>query len=100
MGDQLDTLGRSFASKLLIIVTDGKYTTADPKDAAQDLQVNGVEIIVVGVTDNIDEQNLQDMSSSPGQLNRNYFLSPDYADLENKAALIGQYACPGEYGLC
>ena len=54
-------------------------------------------MIAVGVTDAIAEENLVDICSSPGQLNRNYFLSPDYSDLQNnKAVLIGQYLCPGQ----
>lgn len=75
----------SDVSKLAVVITDGKSTYDSDKtlDSAEDLKGDGVEIITVGITGSIDEEELRAISSFPQMLNQNYFTSADFQQLEN-----------------
>ena len=74
---------RDGASRVAIIITAGQPTvsaglTVDEAQAAQD---EGIQMFSVGISDNVDVNTLQYLSSSPRILNQNYFTSTDFGQL-------------------
>ena len=74
---------RSDVTNLAFIITDGYPTVDENKtdDEALALRNNGVIMFSVGITTKTQEVWLKNMSSSPHELNRNYFKSPDFDQL-------------------
>lgn len=74
---------RAGVQNIAIIVSDGvpnldvDLTVPD----AEALAAAGVQVYAVGITDLIDEELLQDLSSQPQVLNQNYFIAPDFTAL-------------------
>ena len=86
-----------------IILTDGKPTgvatggatgEALAKQEAQMLRDSGVRIISIGVTRQISESLLKDMSSPPRVKDQDYFTSPDFNKLKSLLLNIINSACP------
>ena len=71
---------RSDVTNLAFIITDGYPNVEADKtdDEALALRNNGVIMFSVGITARTQEAWLKNMSSSPHELNRNYFKSPDF----------------------
>ena len=69
---------------LLIVITDGKSTFDADRTipTAEDLRRDGVEMVSIGVTNSIDEDELRGLSSSPQVRGQNYFTSVDFQQLE------------------
>ena len=80
---------------LLIAITDGKSTFDNDRTIpiAEDLQRDGVNIVAVGITNSVDENELRGISSQPQVENRNYFTSPDFQQLENIIENLLASAC-------
>ncbi|XP_070554253.1 sushi, von Willebrand factor type A, EGF and pentraxin domain-containing protein 1-like [Ptychodera flava] len=55
--------GRQLAKKLVILLTDGRANT-NPRSAGESLRNNGVEILAVGVGDNINDDELIDVATA------------------------------------
>jgi len=80
---------RSDADNIAVIITDGvsnppdnsPYTASDTLPFAQDAKDRGIEIISVGVTQNVNIDEVKGMSSAPQELNLNYYLVRDFTDL-------------------
>ncbi len=74
---------RDRASKVAIIITDGQPTVFRrlTEDEAQAAQGEGIQMFSVGITDNVDVNTLQYLSSNPRTLNQNYFTSTDFGQL-------------------
>ena len=70
---------------LLIVITDGKSTFDSDRTlpTAEDIRQDGVQMVSIGITNSIDETELQGLSSPPQILGQNYFTSPDFQQLEN-----------------
>ena len=68
---------------LAIVITDGKSTfdNASTIPNAQDLKRDGVQVLRVGVTNSMDENELKGLSSLPQVRDRNYFTTPDFQQL-------------------
>ena len=82
-----------------IILTDGKPTGGEVGEAlakkeAQMLRDSGVRIISIGVTRQISEALLKDMSSPPREKDQDYFTSPDFNKLNSLLLNIINSACP------
>jgi len=86
---------RSDVTNLAIVITDGvsnppdwspynMYTAADTLPFAQEAKDKGIEIISVGVTSNVNVDEVRGMSSPPQQLDLNYYLVTDFTDLANR----------------
>lgn len=73
----------SSRSKLAIVITDGKSTYDSDKTIpiAKDLRQDDVEIISVGVTSSIDEEELKAISSLPQIKDKNYYTSENFQQL-------------------
>ena len=63
---------RPHADNVIIIITDGRSSpeTRRPEPEAERLRAAGVRIVVVGVTNLIDEEELRRLSSAPHRRNR------------------------------
>jgi len=91
---------RSNVENLAIVITDGQsnppdwspyniYTAADTLPFAQEAKDKGIEIISVGVTMNVNVDEVKGMSSPPQELNLNYYLVRDFTDLADRVDDIG-----------
>ena len=81
-------------------MTDGKstYDSHLTIPYAQDLKDVGVKVFSVGVTDSIDVNEIQSMSSGDQVLNKDYFLISDFDTLNTYEvidAMMGS-VCSGE----
>ena len=73
-----------FAAKIAVLITDGK-STSDSKDtvaSAMEAKNKGITVFAIGVTDNIDQEELRQISSDPQILGVNFFLSPNFEALD------------------
>ena len=50
-------------------------------EAAQEAQEADIHMFIVGVSQDVDDNELKQMSSDPKQLGENYFMSPDFENL-------------------
>ena len=65
-----------------IVITDGKSDDNDETlEAAEALHDDGVHVFSVGIGNNLDEEELRKISSPPQEVDRNYFISPDFEAL-------------------
>ena len=80
---------------IAIVLTDGKSTFDQEKTIpfAQDLRNDGAEVVVVGVTNSVDEDELRLMSSLPQRQHENYFTSANFQELEDIMAGLVKTAC-------
>lgn len=78
-----------------IVITDGKSTWDNEKTVpyAEDLRKDGVEVITIGITNSVDENELKAMSSPPQQRHINYFTSANFQELEDIIDRLVQRAC-------
>ena len=85
---------RPEAPNVAIIITDGRAD--DSQRAIQQAvaaRAAGIKIISVGVTQQVDQNEIRSLSSLPQTLNRDYFLSVDFASLRNIVGDISTSAC-------
>ena len=79
---------------IAIIVTDGRsnnynYTISSAEAARND----GIHIYTVGVTSNINEEEMRKMASHPQLINENYFLATNFNSLTIVADALASTAC-------
>jgi len=86
---------RPSASNVAVIITDGESTinVANTIPAADQARRAGVTIFSIGIGDQINENELRLMSSSPQTKDQNYFLSPSFNALSSISSLIATSAC-------
>ena len=83
---------RSGQSKTMIIITDGRQSVADTvslKDAVRSLKQLGVRIYAIGIGDEVDLNELQELTKS----NEDIFTVNDFNDLANMANDIAPKTC-------
>ena len=80
---------------LAIIITDGKSTFDNDKTIpiAEDLRRDNVNLVAIGITNSVDENELKAISSLPQERDVNYFTSPDFQQLEGIIDNILSSAC-------
>lgn len=81
---------RKWASKVLVIVTDGKSRGASMDVATKTLKTKGVKIIAIGVTQFIDHEQLTQMASDASDI----INISDFRYMEDKLNLILKKTCP------
>jgi len=91
---QFDTLHGARSSddvaKIAIVITDGE-TNVDADRTIRDAERakdSGIDVIVVGVTDDVDIGEVRDISSQPQILNQNYYLIYDLMTLSDSVSEI------------
>jgi hypothetical protein len=74
---------RPLVPNIAIVVTDGVSTTNNQLTIpyAEEARGKGITILCVGISDNINEQELRLMSSLPQAENQTYWLSADFTSL-------------------
>ncbi len=82
---------------IVIIVTDGvpfpNFLRQPTIEAARQLQTIATSF-AVGITDSIDEDLLKLLSSEPRQRDQNYFMTPNFEQLEEKLVPLLSIVCP------
>ncbi len=86
---------RSGITNVAIVLTDGESTFSRENTLpyALDAQNQGVVMYAVGITNNVNEIEVQGISSQPRQLNQNYFLAADFSDLSGIVDTIVNAVC-------
>lgn len=89
---------RRSVQNVAIVITDGK-STRDPDRTVRDSEALrsspfNTLIYAVGITEEIDRDELRDISSEPQIEDRNYFTSPDFEGLANVIEALVDEACP------
>ncbi len=88
---------RSGVPNIAIVITDGLPTILEFDTNAEAVLLKEVAtVLAVGVTQNVESQLLQDISSFPQKENQNYFSTPDFASLGNilKALVVETCQAP------
>ena len=89
---------RPGVDNLAIVITDGLPTVfdLDLESEAEQLKREAT-VIAVGITDNVEESLLRDISSPPQEVNQNYFSAPDFSSLDNilRALIFETCQTPG-----
>jgi len=86
---------RSSAAKLMIVLTDGE-SNVNPDQTipeANAARAAGIEIMVVGVTDSINLDEIRGISSDPRNENENWWRSPDFNQLSQIELQITSTVC-------
>ena len=89
---------RPDVDNLAIIITDGLPTVFDLDLATEAAALKRkATVIAVGITDNVEEDLLRDISSPPQELNQNYFTAPDFTSLDTilRALIFETCKTPG-----
>lgn len=87
---------RQGVSKVLILLTDGKCTLCGNKGveaSAKKLKDRGVTIFTIGVTDSIDRNELEQISSDPSE--KHMFFSRNFEDLKTSIKDLQGRSCTG-----
>ena len=86
---------RPEAKNIAIILTDGASTFDRQRTVpdAEQARRNGIEIFSVGITTQVNEDELKRMSSPPQQIEKNYFLSTDFVELNKIREQIIKETC-------
>lgn len=97
-GDRLD------ADNICILITDGVANIDQTRTRldAEDAHARGIQIFAVGITNNINPDELRDISSRPRQENTNWWRTMDFNTLANlrqdlQTALGGNCPTQGDY---
>ena len=69
---------------VVVLITDGGHSAEfdPPIPEAEKAHAEGIQIITVGITNQINETELREISSPPQLLGSNYFISDDFMSLD------------------
>ncbi len=88
---------RPTIANIVVVISDGQPWPPSRRqptvNQALDLQ-RIATVFAIGITPEIDVGILRLLSSSPRVLNRNYFITPDFDELENILQPLLASACP------
>ena len=81
---------RSNIKNIAIVITDGVSTRDVDQTIPEAIRARnrGIQIYSVGITQNINEKELKEMSSMPQRENNNYFKAADFRSLQKVALAI------------
>lgn len=86
---------RPFVKNIAIVLTDGA-STYDRNRTISDAEIahkRNIKIFTVGVTDQVNGEELKNMSSPPQIENKNYFMSDTYEELAMMESAIVKETC-------
>ena len=86
---------RANVENVAIVITDGRSTYDNQSTIPEAIlaRAAGIEIIAIGVTGAIDEQEVMLISSLPQQINRNYFLSAGFSFISEIMTALVEATC-------
>ncbi len=85
---------RSGVPNIAIVVTDGLPTEFEMDVKTEAAKLNDIaSVLVVGVTETIEPQFLQMISSAPQRQGENFFLTPDFSGLDNILKTLVKETC-------
>lgn len=86
---------RDLVPRVIMLLTDGESNVNQPNTIleAEAAQGDNINMLVIGVTNAVNEDELRGISSAPRLINQNYWLSPDFMALESIAASISRFIC-------
>ena len=85
---------RTEAAKIIVLITDGR-SNVNPEDTipeAQRAHGRGIRMLIVGITDDVEQDELRGMSSD-GRLGSTYWMVPDYESLGTVVDAIVENSC-------
>ena len=90
-----DNGDRLLVPNVAIVITDGQSNINDwlTADEAERAQYKGIRMFAVGITNDVNEQELKDISSYPHQLGRNYRMTPDFTSLNTVIESLQKETC-------
>merc|ERR1711962_569730 len=92
---------RQGVTKVLILLTDGKCTLCGNKgvkDSAMKLKNEGVTVFTIGVTDDINREELEEISSDPSD--RYMFFVKTFSELKMAVRGLQEKSCTVKKGKC
>ena len=98
MTDQQFVVGRGDRPEVQnigIVITDGRsneFAENTIPNAVRAQQL-GIRMYSIGITNDVDESELRQISSSPQVLNQNYFLAPEFTDLGGLVNALTAQTC-------
>ena len=91
--------GRNDVTKVAIVITDGRSTSADKtRAAAAAARAAGIVLLAVGITTKINRQELNDIATGPNA--DNVFTVNDFKDLSSIVRSLGTKTCEGKITQC
>ena len=99
MMQQFEEHDRSyFAAKIAVLITDGKSTidSVDTVASATEAKNRGITVFAIGVTNMVDEEELQLISSDPQLPDVNFFIRPTFEGLESIVSSVGSHIKGGK----
>ena len=98
MTDQQFTAGRGDRPEVQnigIVITDGRSNVAPANTVpnAVRAQAAGIRVYAIGITNDVSEEELRQISSSPQIQGQNYFLAPEFTDLGTLVSTLTQQTC-------
>ncbi|KAI0220298.1 Matrilin-3 [Lamellibrachia satsuma] len=87
---------------IAIVVADGVSTRDESSTIPEAIRArnNNIKIYSVGITSGVKEAELRDISSSPHEKDKNYFMAPNFQNLDRVAVAITSDACDNERLFC
>ncbi|KAI0213235.1 hypothetical protein LSAT2_001785 [Lamellibrachia satsuma] len=87
---------------IAIVVTDGVSTRDALSTIPEAIRArnDGIKIYSVGITSAVKEAELRDISSSPHEKDKNYFMAPNFQNLDRVAVAITSDACDNDVNEC
>ena len=88
---------RRSATQIGVVISDGISTVNSRRTIpeAEAARSKGIIMFAIGVTDQIDQDELRAISSEPQILNQNYFVSPTFEALADIETIVTSAICPG-----
>jgi len=86
---------RSGVDKIAIVITDGESNLDQDRTIsdAEAAHASGINILSIGVTENVNMDEVAGISSDPQQQNVNYFLSDDFSNLIEIIDTVSSSTC-------
>ena len=86
---------RPDVANVAIVITDGVSTVQRTQTIpeAERAHAEGIQVFTVGVTDEVNLDEVRAISSPPREVNRNYWTSPDFLSLSDVVASLQQETC-------
>ena len=88
-----------FATEIAVLITDGQSTIDSEDTIASGIEAKnkGITVFVIGITGNVDYEEIRQISSDPQLLGVNFFISPTFEALEHILDSVRVEFKPGKW---